>query len=134
MRVTSTGLQAERMRMNVITDNIANARATRTPEGGPYRRKLIHFEPLVREAFMRGEQAPKGVGVAKITRDFSSDFVRISEPGHADADSEGMVLYPNVNSVVEMADLVTSMRAYEANLTAQQGFVQMAQRAMELLR
>ena len=120
--------------MDVISENIANARTTRTPEGGPYRRKVIHFEPLVREAFLRGEEAPRGVGVARIDRDYSNDFVRISEPGHPDADADGMVHYPNVNAVVEMADLVTSMRAYEANLTAQQGFVQMAQRALELLR
>jgi len=134
MRVASSGLAAERLRMDVITENIANARITRTPEGGPYRRKLIHFEPLVREAFLRGESAPAGVGVASVSQDFSSDFVRIRERGHPDADADGMVTYPNVNTVVEMADLVTSMRAYEANLSAQQGFVQMAQKALELMR
>ena len=134
MRVSSSGLAAERMRMDVISENIANARTTRTPDGGPYRRKVVHFEPMVREAFFRGEKAADGVGVAKVAHDYSSDFVRINEPGHPDADGDGMVHYPNVNAVVEMADLVTSMRAYEANLSAQQGFVQMAQRALELLR
>ena len=134
MRITSTGLSAERMRMDVIAENIANARTTRTPGGGPYRRKVVYFQPLLREAFLRGDSAPQGVSVPLVAEDHSSDFVRVQEDGHPDADSEGMVHYPNINSVVEMADLVTAMRAYEANLTAQQGFVQMAERALELLR
>ena len=134
LQVSASGLSAERTRLQTTSQNIANARITRTPEGGPYRRKVVYFEPLMKQAFLRGKEMPHGVGVPRVGRDHSSDFVRIHEPGHPDADADQMVHYPNVNTVVEMADLVTSMRAYEANLAAQQGFVQMAQRALELLR
>lgn len=134
MRVSSTGLMAERVRMDVISENIANARTTRTADGEPYRRKLVYFQPILEDRFRRGGGAPEGVGVPYVGEDHSSEYMEVMEPGHPDADAEGMVRYPNVNAVVEMADLVTAMRAYEANLTAQQGFVQMAERALELLR
>ena len=133
MRISSTGLAAERFRMDVISENIANSRTTATPDGGPYRRKLVSFAPLLRDS-LRDAGISLGVQEPEVVEDFSNEFVRVLEPGHPDADSEGMVRYPNVNAAVEMADMVTSMRAYEANLSAQETFVRMAERALELLR
>ena len=133
MRISATGLRAERSRVDVIAENIANARTTRTPEGGPYRRKLVVFEPILRRALEGGER-PDGVREPIVLPDMSTDFELVHEPGHPDADPNGMVAYPNVNTVVEMADLITALRAYEANLTAQENFMRMAQRALELAR
>jgi len=132
MRVSATGLTAERVRMDVIAENLANARTTRTPEGGPYRRKVVLFEPVLRE--VQGEERSFGVRALPVAEDMGTDFERVLDPGHPDAGPDGIVLYPNVNTVLEMADLITAMRAYEANLTAQENFVRMAEKALELLR
>ena len=133
MRTSASGLSAERTRIDVIAENIANARTTRTPEGGPYRRKVVMFEPILQEA-LAGQESHAGVNVANIVPDMSTAFERVLDPGHPDADADGFVEYPNVNTVLEMADLITAMRAYEANLTAQENFVRMAERALELAR
>ena len=132
MRVSATGLTAERVRMDVIAENLANARTTRTPEGGPYRRKVVLFEPVLRQ--VQGEERSFGVRALPVAEDMGTDFERVLDPGHPDAGPDGIVLYPNVNTVLEMADLITAMRAYEANLTAQENFVRMAERALDLLR
>jgi len=132
MRIAATGLSAERERMDVIAENLANARTTRTPEGGPYRRKVVLFEPLLVE--VEGDERTLGVKASRVDVDSSSDFERVLDPGHPDAGPDGIVLYPNVNTVMEMADLITAMRAYEANLTAQENFTRMAERALDLLR
>jgi len=132
MRIAATGLGAERERMDVIAENLANARTTRTPEGGPYRRKVVLFEPLLTE--VEGQERALGVRASRVDVDSSSDFERVLDPGHPDAGPDGIVLYPNVNTIMEMADLITAMRAYEANLTAQENFSRMAERALDLLR
>ena len=132
MRICASGLTAERERMDVIAENLANARTTRTPDGGPYRRKIVLFEPILAE--VEGEERAQGVEATRIGVDRVTDFERVLDPGHPDAGPDGMVVYPNVNTVMEMADLITSMRAYEANLTAQENFVRMAERALDLLR
>jgi len=132
MRISASGLTAERERMDVIAENLANARTTRTPEGGPYRRKVVLFEPLLQQ--VEGEERSYGVRSLPVQQDRATDFERVLDPGHPDAGPDGIVLYPNVNTVMEMADLITAMRAYEANLTAQENFVRMAERALELLR
>jgi flagellar basal-body rod protein FlgC len=138
MRICASGLTAERERMDVIAENLANARTTRTPDGGPYRRKIVLFEPILREFEDRfegdDEERTLGVQATRIGVDRATDFERVLDPGHPDAGPDGMVVYPNVNTVMEMADLITSMRAYEANLTAQENFVRMAERALDLLR
>ncbi len=133
MRISASGLAAERTRIDTIAENIANARTTRTPEGGPYRRKIVLFEPLLERS---GSGADRSIGVAatRVVRDETTDFERILDPSHPDAGPDGMVAYPNVNTVLEMADLITAMRAYEANLTAQENFVRIAERALELAR
>ena len=132
MRICASGLTAERERMDVIAENLANARTTRTPDGGPYRRKVVLFEPLLADS--QGDERTLGVKATRVGVDAATDFERVLDPGHPDAGPDGMVLYPNVNTVMEMADLITAMRAYEANLTAQENFVRMAERALELLR
>lgn len=133
MRVSASGLLAERTRMDVIAENLANARTTRTPDGGPYRRKIALFEAVF-ERSLAGEERPVGVRAVRVVPDRASDFERVLDPGHPDAGADGIVLYPNVNTVMEMTDLITAMRAYEANLTAQENFVRMAERALELIR
>lgn len=129
MRTSATGLSAERIRMNTIADNLAGANITRTPEGGPYQRKQVVFEPLV-----SGDGSVHGVRAARIVPDTRSEHVRLHDPGHEHADADGYVTLPNVNSLKEMADMITAMRAYEANLSAQQSFARMATRALELAR
>lgn len=134
LRTAATGLSAERVRMNVIAENIAGAQVTRTPEGGPYARKNVVFEPLVQRD-SNGASRIRGVHIARVEADRTSPFVEIFDPSHPDADPEtGKVMMPNVNTLSEMADLITSMRAYEANLTVQEGFVEAAERALELAR
>ena len=133
MRICASGLLAERTRMDVIAENLANARTTRTPEGGPYRRRIALFEPIL-ETTLEGEERSVGVRAVRVVPDRASDFERVLDPGHPDAGPDGMVLYPNVNTIMEMADLITAMRAYEANLTAQENFVRLAERALELIR
>lgn len=138
MRTSSTGLVAERTRIDTIAANIANARTTRTPEGGPYRRRLVVFEPLLEERLGRGgpgtEGAVRGVAASRVVADTRTPFERVLDPSHPDAGPDGYVEYPNVNAVLEMSDLITAVRAYEANLTAQENFVRMAERALELAR
>ena len=133
MRASSSGLSSERVRMNVIAENIANAQTTRTPEGGPYRRKVVRFEPLIRPGGV-GSSQTAGVLAAKVEPDYATDFEIVHDPSHPDRDANGDVRFPNVNSVREMTDLITAARAYEANLAVQQNFVQMAERALQLAR
>ena len=133
MRASSSGLTAERVRMNVIAENIANARTTSTPEGGPYRRKLVRFQPLLQEGGVAGSRTV-GVRAASVESDYATPFDMIHDPSHPDRDANGYVRFPNVNAVMEMTDLITAMRAYEANLAVQQNFVQMAERALQLAR
>jgi len=135
MRIASTGLTAERTRIDVITENIANARTTRTASGEPYRRKMVLFEPLLQKAIGgRPQEAGAGLAPPRVIEDYDTPFEVIEDAGHPHADAEGKVTYPNVNTVVEMADLITAMRAYEANLAAQENFVRMAERALQLAR
>ena len=134
MRISSSGLTAERTRIDTIAENIANARTTRTSNGTPYRRKIVVFEPLVAGALQSNAEAAQSDIRVNVVEDMSSPSERVLDPSHPDADSDGMVEYPNVNTVLEMSDLITALRAYEANLTAQQNFVRMAERALELAR
>ncbi|QDU70024.1 flagellar basal body rod protein FlgC [Engelhardtia mirabilis] len=133
MRSATSGLRAERARMDVIAENLANSQVTSTPEGGPYRRKVVSFEALVSDG-PDGNPTVSGVASARVTRDMTTDFETVNIPGHPDADASGMVRMPNVNAVSELADMITAMRAYEANLTSAEGYVRMAQRALELAR
>ena len=133
MRSTSSGLSAERLRMDVIAENIANARTTKTANGGPYRRQLVKFEPLVQRA-ANGQMLTVGMKRPEIIEDFATPFERIYAPNHPDRDENGEIEMPNVSATREMADLVSAMRAYEANLAAQENFTRMAERALQIAR
>lgn len=131
MRASSSGLAAERIRLDVIARNLANAETTHTPEGTPYRRQEVWFEPMLQRA-ENGAVEVHGVKVGGVQSDFATPMERILNPGHPDADSDGYVTMPNVNTTHEMVDLISASRAYEANLSAQESFVAMAERALRL--
>jgi flagellar basal-body rod protein FlgC len=127
--ISATGLSAERTRMEVVASNIANANTTRTTEGGPYRRREVLFEALL----ARSPAGHAGVRVAGVVPD-GSDFQRVHEPGHPDANAEGYVLRPNVSPPLEMVNLLTAMRGYEANLKALQALRQQLEQTLLILR
>ena len=132
MRIAASALKAERTRVDVITKNIANSRVTNSAETGEaYRREVVSFEPLM-ERTQRGKEIV-GVQVSSIEQDTETPFQEVHEPGHPDADANGIVRYPNVNTVQEMADLITAVRAYEANLSIQDSFERIADRALRLM-
>ena len=116
LRVSASALTAERLHMDVIANNIANADSTRTPEGGPYRRQRVAFRTVFEQA-AGNRSVPAGVAVESVTQD-PTDFVTVYDPGHPDADANGIVKKPNVNVVEEMVDMISATRAYEANVTA----------------
>jgi flagellar basal-body rod protein FlgC len=135
LSVTGSGLSAERTRMEVIAENIANANVTRTKEGGPYRRREVVFQTLLDESFGRkGRAAPAGVRVAGVVQDTESPLVEVQKKGHPDADKDGKLLLPNVSVTYEMVDLITAARAYEANLQAGRLFRDMIREALGLFR
>ena len=127
IEASASGLTAERLRMDLIANNIANVNTTRTQEGGPFRRQLAVLMP-------RSGLDPKvgaGVRVVRIAQD--DDPPKLAyDPGHPDADAEGYVAMPNVNVVTEMVDLITASRAYEANVTAINAAKDMAAKALEI--
>jgi flagellar basal-body rod protein FlgC len=131
MRVAATGMSAERVRIDTVARNIANAQVTRTPEGGPYLRQVVEFEPILIRS-EDGREVNSGVRVRGVRADHGTPFERLHDPSHPDADASGWVTYPNVNTTREMADLITAVRAYEANLGVQDSFVRMAERALRL--
>ena len=136
MRISSSGMMAERVRIDTIAENIANSQTTRTADGGPYRRKMVEFEPILQRAEEFGAP-PRATGVRakRILPDTVTPFEEIMDPSHPHADpATGRVILPNVNTVMEMTDMITALRAYEANLTAQEGFVRMAERALQIAR
>ncbi|MBZ7929978.1 flagellar basal body rod protein FlgC [Campylobacter molothri] len=155
--ISGYGLSAQRFRMNVISSNIANANTTRTAEGGPYRRrevifKATDFDKLLNEQiskdnnFLKYENplndpdsleeakpAIQSVVVDKVVRD-DKDFRMKYDPSNPDANAEGYVAYPNINPVIEMADLIEATRAYQANVSAFTSAKTIAQSAIDLLR
>jgi flagellar basal-body rod protein FlgC len=132
LRTAASGMAAERTRIDVVARNLANAQVTRMPDGsGPYRRQMVRFSTILRRE-TGGRLAPAGVRVDRVEPDVTTPLVRVHEPGHPDADAEGMVTYPNVTPTTEMADLITAVRAYESNANAADGFVRMAERALRL--
>ena len=106
--------------MEVISQNIANANTTKTDEGGPYRRQMVHFDTMLRNQMKFNNDASSNnlseVRASKIIED-SRPFREVYQPGHPDANDDGMVLYPNVHVHEEMADLISASRAYEANMS-----------------
>jgi flagellar basal-body rod protein FlgC len=137
LEISASALTAERMRMSVTAENLANAQTTRGADGQPYRRKEVVLQEgagsfgASLSAAMRGGAA--GVQVAGIVQD-ETPLKRVHDPGHPDADADGYVEMPNVDTVTEMVDLISAQRAYEANVTAMQAAKQMFSRTLELLR
>ena len=139
LRVSSSGLTAQRKRMNTISSNIANINTTKTPEGGPYRRKDVVFEAIP-EAKTFGEvltTTPQRnlsrVEVTDILVDRKAPILKY-EPDHADADENGYVAYPNINLMEEMTNMIQATRAYEANISAIQATKDMALSALQIGR
>ena len=138
---SASGLTAERLRMDVISNNIANSNTTRTDRGGAYRRRYVVFEPRNREpktfekALMQAvglsRQTGEGVRAVQIAEDDTPGPL-VYDPGHPDANAEGYVEKPNVNIVTEMVDMITAQRAYEANATAITAAKAMASKALEI--
>lgn len=117
MNVSASGLDAQRVRMETISSNLANAQTTRTADGLPYRRRDVVFRTKEPESFKgQLDSALRGVEVAEVVTD-KTDFQMRYEPGNPDADKDGYVKYPNVEPMVEMVNLVSATRSYEANLT-----------------
>jgi flagellar basal-body rod protein FlgC len=131
MRTSSSGMSAERVRIDVIAKNLANSEVTKTPEGEPYRREIVRFAPILRRT-EQGMMRTGGVRIASIDKDYKTPFERVRIPGHPDADADGWVTMPNIDTTLEMADLMTAVRAYEANANAADSFVRMAERALRL--
>lgn len=133
----ASGLTAERLRMDVISNNIANANTTRTTAGGAYRRQMVVFQPRsstrssFRQELDQQLQSGTGVRVAEIKQD-QSPLRTVYDPSHPDANKDGYVEMPNVNVVTEMVDMITATRAYEANVAAVNAAKSMAVKALEI--
>ncbi len=142
MEISASGLSAQRSRLNLISQNLANAETTRTAEGGPYRRKVTVFsaqpfanhleQSLDMPSYPAGQDPRRGVQVEGVYSD-PSPFRKVYEPGHPDADQEGYVSYPNVDTMTEMVNLINAGRSYEANATAVEASKRMALKALEIL-
>nr|WP_234407882.1 flagellar basal body rod protein FlgC [Massilibacillus massiliensis] len=135
----ASGMTAERLRMDVISNNIANANTTRTEEGGAYRRRVVIFEPRNGEtnSFSKTlskemqNEAGEGVRAVQITTD-NTPGRTIYDPSHPDANAEGYVEMPNLNIVSEMVDMITASRAYEANVTSVNAAKSMAMKTLDI--
>ncbi len=138
MRVNSSGMTANRMRMNTISSNIANINTTRTPEGGPYRRKDVIFEAIPEaksfgEILNAADNKVNRVQVTDIHVDRRAPQLKY-EPDHPDARPDGYVAYPNINLMEEMANMIQATRSYEANASAFKATKGMAMTALEIGR
>ena len=146
INIAATGMSAERLRSDVIADNIANASTTRTPEGGPFRRSRVVLRPRVDQPYFRLPFLPKrwdngvsrGVRVSEVQKDQSTPTRLVYDPTHPDAIQSGpragYVEYSNVNIVTEMVDLIAASRAYEANSAIINGSKSMFLKALEIGR
>ncbi len=146
INIAATGLTAQRTRLDVIANNIANVNTTRTPEGGPFRRSRVIFRPRVSQPYWRSPFLPKyldngigrGVRIVKIEKDYDSKPRLVYDPTHPDAiksgPRKGYVEYPNVNIVDEMVDMISASRSYEANVSVIDGTKSMFLKALEIGR
>jgi len=144
INIASTGLSANRVRMDVIADNMANVSTTRTPEGGPFRRSRVIMRPRVESPYWRSPFLPdsmdngigNGVRVSEIQKDFATENPLRWDPTHPDAiksgPRQGYVELPNIDVVTEMVDLISASRSYEANAAVIEGSKAMFQRALDI--
>lgn len=132
---TGSALNAQKTRLDLIAQNIANAQTTRSADGGPYKRQVVTFEAQLAHRMSRGVQGAgaTGVKVATISND-PTPGQKIYDPRHPDADAQGMVTMPNVNVSTEMVDLITASRTYEANLSVVKAARLMAQKTIDIGR
>ena len=136
--ISASGMTAERFRTDIIAQNIANVNTTRTEDGEPYRRKIVTFSEKNVTPFSqfystsRNASVGNGVKVSSVKEDTFNDFIEEYDPSNPDADENGYVYYPNVNTVKEMTDLIDSTRAYEANATAFDASKSMAQTGLQI--
>lgn len=146
LAISASGMTAERLRMDVVANNLANVNTTRTPGGGPFRRQQVAMAPATASfgetlAGLSGEDGGDGSGegvrggvqVSGIVPDMRP-FKRVYQPGHPDADRQGYVNLPNVDTVTEMVDMMGATRAYEANVAAVGAVKGMAMKALEIGR
>ena len=142
LEISASGLTAQRLRMDVTAENLANAQTTKGADGQPYRRKEVVLREVAQGGFGAqltaamgtGSKArPGGVEVAQIAADTTPGKM-VYDPSHPDANAQGYVQMPNVDTVTEMVDLIDSSRAYEANVTAMQASKQMFTKTLELLK
>ncbi|MCG8531852.1 MAG: flagellar basal body rod protein FlgC [Desulfovibrionales bacterium] len=135
--IGASALKTERTSMNIISMNLANAKTTRTPEGGPYRRKTVVLQstevdhPFSKQMQTAMDRDLRGVRVKEVVQD-QRPLKRVYEPGHPDADEEGYVFYPDINVVEEMANLMTVQRGYDANISSIDAVKTMYNKALEL--
>lgn len=140
-QISGSGLTAERLRAEVATSNLANAETTRTPEGGPYRRRMVTFtsQPaspfhlLLAKSVSGAGTGYGGVRVSEVVEDLTPPERRY-QPDHPDADADGYVAYPAINPAQEMVDLMGAERAYELNASAVQAAKQMIQQSLQILK
>ena len=136
--ISASGMTAQRFRTDIIAENIANVNTTSTESGGPYRRKIVTFQekdvtPFSQYfSYSKNPAIGNGVKVTKVSEDFETDFIKEYDPANPDADENGYVSYPNVNTVTEMTNLIDATRAYEANATAFEASKNMALTALSI--
>jgi flagellar basal-body rod protein FlgC len=142
LSVSASGMSAQRARTEVLVENLANAETTRTPEGGPYRRKDVVFAASPQDSpfsdlFLReldeGGDGAIGVAVADVVFD-SREPVRRYQPGHPDADAEGYVAYPRMDPAEDMVELMSAARGFQANVSAMSAVKDMLYRSLDLLK
>ena len=135
LNISASALKAQRVRLDTISSNMANAETTRTPEGGPYRRKMVVFEPtqvsFSDHLSAKEKKALNGVQVSQILTENSEPRL-IFDPSHPDANAEGYVALPNIDLLKETADMMLATRAYEANITTIKSAKRMALKALEI--
>lgn len=137
MNISASGMSAQRLRLDIISQNIANVNTTRDENGNPYRRKTVVFAekdatPFGDILMKTAGTAGNGVKVTQISADTKSAMRKVYDPSHPDADEDGYVTYPNVNTVQEMTDMIDATRAYEANVTAFNASKNMALKGLEV--
>lgn len=137
--INSSGMTAQRYRMDIISQNLANASTTRTEDGTPYRRKVVTFEEKGSQTSFRhvlnterDNYSGKGVRVGGVYEDKKTEMTKVYDPSHPDADEDGYVTYPNVSVITEMTNMIDASRAYEANATAFNASKAMAMKGLEM--
>ncbi len=136
--ISASGLTAQRFRTDIIAENIANIKTTKTENGDPYRRKIVTFSEKQVTPFSqyystsRNKAVGNGVKVRSVTEDYETDMVMEYDPSNPDADENGYVTYPNVNTVTEMTNLIDATRSYEANATAFEASKSMAETGLSI--